>query len=102
MEEKNNLKIVNNNTAATEQPKISYEQLSAYASQLHSQAEKVFQENQVLKQALTSRDIEYAFKCLEYKELFPNDFIKSVVKRLIEILTPESSEDLEDNKEENK
>lgn len=69
--------------------KLSYEQLKAYADQLREQAKRIFQENQVLKQAVNSRDIEYAFRCLDHAELFSKEFIQAVVKRLEELMNPE-------------
>lgn len=69
--------------------KLSYEQLKAYTDQLRENAKRVYQENQALKQAMNSRDIEYAFKCLDHADLFTKDFIQAVVNRLEELLNPE-------------
>ena len=80
MAEKNN-----NKDGVQESPKLSYEQLRAYADQLREQAKRVFQE----KQAVNSRDIEYAFRCLDHAELFSKEFIQAVVKRLEELMNPE-------------
>ena len=84
MEEKNNK---NNNIQ--ESPKLSYEQLKSYVDQLREQAKRVFQENQVLKQAISSKDIEYAFRCLDHASLFSKEFIQAVVKRLEELMNPD-------------
>lgn len=78
-----------------ESPKLSYEQLTAYVDQLREQARRVFQENQALKQLVNSKDIEYAFRCLDHADLFSKKFIQAVVKRLEEIINPESSIDKE-------
>lgn len=76
--------------------KLSYEQLKAYADQIREQAKRAIQENQVLKQALSSRDIEYAFRCLDHADLFSKEFIKAVVKRIEELMNPEKHENAEE------
>lgn len=81
-------------------PELSYEQLKAYVVQMETQAKKIYQENMALRQAMNSRDIEYAFRCLDHAELFSKEFINIVVKRLEELLNPERTTD--DNKEEEK
>lgn len=81
--------------------KLSYEQLKAYADQIREQAKRAIQENQVLKQALNSRDIEYAFRCLDHADLFSKEFIKAVVRRIEELMNPEKHENAEEeNREE--
>lgn len=97
MAEKNN-----NKDGVQESPKLSYEQLRAYADQLRGQAKRVFQENQVLKQAVNSRDIEYAFRCLDHAELFSKEFIQAVVKRLEELMNPERPVNKEETNTEEK
>lgn len=87
--------------APQEQPKkVSYEQLKAYAEQAVEQAKKLYQENQVLKQALNRANIEYslkemelAIKCLDHVDLFTPDFIKGITSRLEEVLTPNKEEE---------
>ena len=88
--------------------KLTYEQLEAYAQQTTIQAQKVFEENKALRQALQQerlnnnyKEIELVLKCLEHKELFSKDFISTVVKRLEEVLYPAKPEDSEEveNKE---
>lgn len=81
--------------------KLSYEQLEAYASQMETQARKIYEENRMMKQALNLKDMEYAFRVLDHAELFSKDFIKVVVKRLEELLNPERNSE-EESKEEKK
>ena len=84
-------------------PELSYEQLKAYVLQMEAQAKKVYQENMTLKQIINSKDIDYAFKCLEHKELFSKPFINNLVERLEEILDPDNTEKVEqESKEEEK
>lgn len=85
--------------------KLTYEELEAYAQQTTMRAKQIYEENQKLKEALNTmsaqinyNDINLAFKVLEFKENFSEDFIKSVVSKLEEVLAPSSSEDT--NKEE--
>lgn len=97
-----------NNTNETQGKKLTYQQLEAYAQQTTIQAQKVFEENKALHQALQQervnnnyKEIELVLKCLEHKELFSDDFISTVVERLEEVLYPAKPEDSEDaeNKE---
>lgn len=88
--------------------KLTYEQLVAYAQQTSEQAKKVWEENQMLKKALSEtmltnnfKEIELALKCIDHAEMFSASFIEKVVTRLEEVLTPqEQKEEVEDTKEE--
>lgn len=81
-------------------PELSYEQLKAYVVQMEQQAKKIYQENINLRQALNSKDIEYAFRCLDHSAKFSKDFIDTVVSRLEELLNPKRGEDQEEKEEE--
>lgn len=77
------------------QEKLTYEQLKAYAAQTTARAKQIFEENQMLKQALQEarmdnnfKEIDLVLKCLDHKELFSEEFVSSIVKRLEELLTP--------------
>lgn len=98
------IKMEENKKAVPEQdenPKqLSYDQLKAYVLQMEAQAKKIYQENIALRQALNSRDTEYALKCLDHADLFSADFIQSVVTRLEEILDPSKEETEQPEKEE--
>ena len=90
-----------------EKKKLSYEELEAYAQQTINQAKSLYEENLKLKRTLEEArvqinyaDINYAFKVLEFRQLFPEDFVTKVVNKLVVILTP--SEDSEDSEEDNK
>lgn len=79
--------------------KLTYEQLAAYAQQTSAQAKKIWEENQMLKQALNEanmtnnfKEVELALRCLDHAEMFSPEFIEAVVKRLEEVLTPQSQE----------
>lgn len=87
-----------------ENKKLSYEQLEAYAQQTTMQAEKIFKENQMLKQSLERttmyanfKEIDCALKCLDHADMFSAEFISNVVKRLEEVLSPAREESQEDN-----
>lgn len=82
--------------------KLSYEQLEAYAQQTTARAQQIFKENQILKQALNSKDIENALKCLDHAELFSVKFIENITSRIEELLDPDREEtDTKESKEEN-
>lgn len=91
--------------APKEQPKkVSYEQLKAYAEQAVEQAKKLYQENQMLRQALNRANVDFslkqmelAIKCLDHVDLFTPDFIKSITGRIEEVLTPSEEEEVGDN-----
>lgn len=90
-----------------EKRKLSYEELEAYAQQTASAAEQILKENQKLKQALGEMrmqmnysDINLAFKVLEHKSMFPEDFVLKVVNKLTAVLTPTELEVEEAGKEE--
>lgn len=96
------------NGGKTEQ-KLTYEQLSAYAQQTQMQAKKIWEENQMLKQALNEanltnnfKEVELALKCLDHVELFSPEFIEKIVKRLEEVLTPQTEEKPEETPKEKK
>lgn len=82
-------------------PKLTYEQLEAYAAQTTEQAKKIFQENQMLKKALYEnnlKEVEIAIRCLDHADKFSPEFIKSVVERIEEIMNPQK-ETKEETKE---
>lgn len=87
MEEKKRTESNGQNTT-----KLTYEQLEAYAAQTTEQAKKVFHENQILRKALyeqSLKEVEIAIKCLDHTDKFSPKFIKDVVNRIEEIMTPQ-------------
>lgn len=83
-----------------EEKKLSYEQLQNYAAQMSDQANKLFKENQSLKQKLVDNtrafgleELKCALRCIELKESFSEEFIKKVVMRVEEILDPDAKPD---------
>ena len=93
-----------NNTNGGATPKLTYEQLEAYAAQTTEQAKQIFKENQMLKKAIyehSLKEVEIALKCLDHADKFSPKFIKSVVERIEEIMNPEQKDkEASDNKEE--
>lgn len=98
-EEKKNIRIVKDNSAkeavkeaVKEEPKkLTYEQLEAYAAQTTQQAQRVFQENQMLRKALyeqSLKEVELALKCLDHAEKFSDKFIVAITEKIEEIMTP--------------
>lgn len=86
--------------------KLTYEQLEAYANQTTMQAQKIFQENQALKQSLEEirrnvslKEIELAIKCLDHANLFSETFITKITSKLEEILTPAEEVDQTSDKD---
>lgn len=98
MAEKKNIK----DGAPQHAPKLAYEQLEAYAAQTTEQAKKIFQENQMLKKALyehSLKEVEIAIRCLDHTDKFSPEFIKSVVERIEEIMSPQKETKEEEKKE---
>jgi len=87
--------------------KLTYEQLSAYANQTAMQAQKIYNENMQLKQALNDiqrninlKEIELALKCVEMADRFSTDFIYKIVSRIEDLLTPDEKVDNQEVEEE--
>ena len=86
--------------------KPTYEQLEVQYKSVFTQAERILDENEKLKKLndelirrLNSNDINFAFKVLEFRELFNQEFVKKVVNKLEEILTPDSQEENKEGEE---
>ena len=76
--------------------KLTYEQLEAYCNQVVTKAQALVAENNALKQELNGvlhnngiAEINLALRCIELKENFSPEFIKTISKRVEEMLTPE-------------
>ena len=77
----------------TTNKKLSYEELSKVASDLHVQYQKLMDAYQKAVAALNSRDLDYAsffltmlFKVVENPELYPDDFIKWSIENIMTVL----------------
>lgn len=91
----------------TSSQKLTYEQLEAYANQTTMQAQKIYQENQALRQSLEEvrrnvslKEIELTIKCLDHAGLFSDTFITNITSKLEEILTPAEESEQPTSKEE--
>ena len=81
------------------QKELTPEQYEAYAAGVVARAKQIMKENTTLKEQidglvmqLNARDIDWAFKELEFKELFSKEFVDKVIKKLEEILAPSEPE----------
>lgn len=88
-----------------EKKKLTYEELEAYAQQTTARAKQIYEENTRLKQSIQElraqmnySDINLAFKVLDHKDDFSQDFVKKVTDRLELVLTPQDPP-AEENKE---
>ena len=86
--------------------KLTYEQLEAAANQISEQAKNLYMENQNLKKTverLTMNDVfaqlDLRFKVLNYKDLFPQEFIERIIGEIVDTMTPRNQEE---NNEEGK
>lgn len=87
--------------------KLTYEQLEAYANQTTIQANRIIKENKELMEEVKHlrtqtnfAEINMAFKVLEFKDCFDPSFVDKVVKRLQEVLTPETGVSEEESEKE--
>ena len=74
--------------------KLSYEQLKEVALQLQSRANTAEQRLNMIN--LTTLRLEYIFKIFDKEELFPDEFINTCVKEVMDMMgmkTPEGGED---------
>lgn len=79
--------------------KLTYEQLEAYAQQTTEQAKRIFQENQMLKNAVyeqSLKEIELALKCLDHAEKFSEEFISAIIIKIEELMTPKKEESVKE------
>ena len=82
-----------------EEKKMSYEQLEDLYNKTVIAAKKIEAENDTLRRMndnlamrLNYSEVGFAFKALEFRELFSPEFIKKVVAKLEEILEPQEEE----------
>lgn len=82
-------KQVDDNANMHKQPKkLSYEELTKVASELQQQGQKLFQENQQLKNQINNQGpiirMEFLFKVLENKDMFPVEYTIKVSEEIME------------------
>lgn len=92
----------------SEKKKLSHEELMAYSDNLYAQASQLYRENSELKKVVTElssqkviAEVNLAFKVLEYKDMFDSEFVDKIVAKIVEILTPPTKAELENNEEGN-
>lgn len=82
------------------QKEFTPEQYEAYAAQVVARAKQVMKENNALKaqidtlvMQLNSKDIDWAFKVVELRDVFSKPFVDKVVAKLEEVLMPTEVEE---------
>lgn len=77
-----------------EEKKLSYEELSKAASDLHVQYQKLVAEYRKAMEALRNRDFDYTsfflqmlFKVMEHPEMYTSDFVSWCSKNIEQALT---------------
>lgn len=80
--------------------KLTYEELENVAKQITMQADQVFEENKKLKSSLQQMavnnaytELGFRFKVLDYNKLFPEEFVKSCIEAIINVMTPVKEEE---------
>lgn len=94
--EENNSKIVDINTAKSEQKpeKMSYEQLENIAHQLSEQAKQLYTRLQEANMTNMFKRLDYLFKIIENKDSFSDAFLTKCITEVEELMTiPEKSEE---------
>lgn len=83
--------------------KLSYEQLEGVAKQMSAQLDFFAKENQQLKNVVQQLRLEnmyaqlnFKFKVLEFANFFKPSFVEDIVKDIEEIMTPDESENSEE------
>lgn len=88
-------------TPKVEDKKISYEQLTEIANQLHSQNHQLMNRVRELEITLNQVRLEYLFAVVKDSEKFPSDFVEMCTKDIVRALSPvEKKTENQDTKEE--
>lgn len=82
--------------ALEKEGKVSYEQLTDIANQLHQQLQRVQQENMMLKNDYTLTRMEFLFKVIKQPTVFSDRVFSKSVKEIEDVLFPLSPEEEED------
>lgn len=69
------------------QQKLSYEQLENFAKQLSEQNKQLYMKLQEISNQNVFKRLDYLFKVIEYKDVFPYDFAEKAVGEVIEMMT---------------
>ena len=76
------------------QQKLSYEQLENFAKQLSEQNKQLYMKLQEISNQNVFKRLDYLFKVIEYKDVFPYDFAEKAVGEVMEMMTiPEEPEE---------
>lgn len=76
--------------------KYTYDELARIASELQTQGQKLYQENQQLKAQLQNQNIvlrlDFLFKMLDNRILFPSETVAKIVNEIDEFMFPKEPE----------
>ena len=87
-------------TPKVEDKKISYEQLTEIANQLHNQNQQLISRVRELEITLNQVRIEYLFAVVKNSDKFPTDFVDMCVKDIVKVLSPVKKEEQNTKEEE--
>ena len=68
--------------------KLSYEQLENVAAELQKRCATLYTELQNANMFNVFKRLDYLFKVVETKEVFPTDFVESCVTEVVSLMTP--------------
>ena len=87
-------------TPRAEDKKISYEQLTEIANQLHSQNQQLISRVRELEITLNQVRLEYLFAVVKHSDKFPQEFVEMCTKDIVRSLSPIEKSEEPDSKEE--
>ena len=87
-------------TSKVEEKKLSYEQVTEIANQLHTQNQKMIARIRELEFTLNQVRLEYLFAVVNNSEKFPAEFAEMCVKEIVRVLSPAEQVEEPDSKEE--
>lgn len=89
-----------------EKKKLSYEELQAYANNMTQQAEAMSNEIVKLRGICANlnkeafyRELHFAFEVIKNADKFSKDFVKGIIEKIEQTMTPTEEQEESDNKE---
>lgn len=76
---------------------VPVEKVKAFIEEVNTKLYRAFQENERLRQLLADKTLDYMFKVLDYKDVFPADFIDNTKESLQEALTAKDDAEVTEN-----
>lgn len=92
-----NKKNVKESTKTPEVTTVPVEKVKAIIEEANTKLNHAFQENERLRQLLADKTLDYMFKVLENKDVFPAEFVVTIVESLQDALTAKDDVEATEN-----